>query len=299
MTTVDIISNNIDCTVLKSSCPVSVSDLTSQAPVSVVGERDDARPRTVAPDSSRSGILVTHRGHMEDPIHVAPLRPSYLPAKAVIDFVLSLALLVVAIPVITVAAILIKATSSGPAFYRQVRVGRNGRPFTLVKIRTMVQDAEAKTGPVWSSGGGDSRITPLGRLLRDSHVDELPQLFNVLAGDMSLVGPRPERPEFVDQLEWKVPNYRQRLNVKPGVTGLAQILLPPDSGIDSVVQKVIYDVYYVRNSSFWLDAKLIAATGWKVISQLARHALRMFSLPKADRIAHGYSEALSSGRHSA
>ncbi|MCY2966578.1 MAG: sugar transferase [Planctomycetota bacterium] len=239
---------------------------------------------------------MTHRGHADEPTCVIPLRPSYLPFKAVLDFVLSLALLVVAIPVITVAAIAIKLTSAGPAFYRQVRVGRNGRRFTLVKIRTMVQNAEAGTGPVWSSGGGDSRITPLGRLLRDSHIDELPQLFNVLAGDMSLVGPRPERPEFVDQLEWKVPNYLQRLNVKPGVTGLAQVLLPPDSGIDSVVQKLVYDVYYVRNSSFSLDLKLIAATAWKVVSQLARHTLGRLSLPHPERIAHGYSEALSSGR---
>ncbi|MFM8218713.1 MAG: sugar transferase, partial [Planctomycetaceae bacterium] len=140
-----------------------------------------------------------------------------------LDLVLSLVLLVLALPIMAVAAALVRCSSSGPAIYRQIRLGLGGRPFVIFKLRTMVDGAEKATGPVWSSGvGRDQRITPLGSFLRNTHVDELPQLFNVLMGQMSLVGPRPERPEFVEPLLDQLPGYAHRLRVLPGVTGLAQ-----------------------------------------------------------------------------
>src|SRR5258708_7106208 len=142
---------------------------------------------------------------------VAPVatRMWYVPVKRCFDFVAALVLLVVAAPILVAGALLVKLTSRGPAFYRQVRLGLDGRPFTLLKLRTMRHNAEAETGPVWSSGN-DPRITPLGELLRRTHIDEFPQLLNVALGQMSLVGPRPERPEFVARLDHEVPGYRER-----------------------------------------------------------------------------------------
>ena len=138
-----------------------------------------------------------------------------------------------AAPFIFVAALLVKLTSRGPAFYSQVRLGLDGRPFYIRKLRTMYHNCERLSGPCWSTAN-DCRITPVGRFLRRSHIDELPQLWNVLCGEMSLVGPRPERPELIPTLARSIPGYRHRLEVRPGVTGLAQIQLPPDTDLDSV-----------------------------------------------------------------
>ena len=129
--------------------------------------------------------------------------------------------------------LLVRLTSRGPGIYKQARVGKDGRKFMMYKIRTMRQDAEAASGPMWTQAH-DPRVTFLGRVLRKLHLDELPQLFNVLKGEMSLVGPRPERPEFVRVLAEAIPGYRNRLAVRPGVTGLAQVNLPPDTDIASV-----------------------------------------------------------------
>src|SRR5262249_20621003 len=152
----------------------------------------------------------------------------YVPCKTALDFVAAAVLLVFAAPVIALAALLVKLTSRGPAFYTQTRVGRNGRLFTIYKVRTMMHKCESLTGPRWSLPG-DPRVTRGGHFLRVTHLDELPQLVNVLRGDMSLIGPRPERPEFVPELERAVPRYRERLAVLPGVTGLAQVQLPADT----------------------------------------------------------------------
>ena len=138
-----------------------------------------------------------------------------------------------------------KLTSPGPAFYTQTRVGQGGRPFTIYKLRTMIHNCESLTGPRWCMPG-DPRVTPAGWLLRVTHLDELPQLLNVLRGEMSLVGPRPERPEFLPQLERALPAYRQRLVVRPGVTGLAQVKLPADTDLDSVRRKLAHDLYYIE-----------------------------------------------------
>ena len=185
----------------------------------------------------------------------------YESVKRGLDFTLALALTVVVVPVIAVAAALVALTSAGSVIYSQTRSGRGGRPFTIYKIRTMYHDCERLTGPQWSTGGDDPRVTPLGRLLRKTHIDELPQIWNVLRGDMSFVGPRPERPEFITQLEKSVPRYAERLAVRPGVTGLAQVNLPPDSDQQSVRRKLVHDLDYVERVGFWLDLRLMACTG--------------------------------------
>jgi lipopolysaccharide/colanic/teichoic acid biosynthesis glycosyltransferase len=165
------------------------------------------------------------------------------------------------LPIVLFAALLVKLTSRGPAFYSQTRVGKNGKLFTILKLRTMIDNCESLTGPRWSMPG-DPRITPIGWFLRKSHLDELPQLLNVLRGEMSLIGPRPERPEFVPNLERSFSSYRQRLNVKPGVTGLAQVQLPPDTDLESVRRKLAHDLYYIRHLTPWLDLRLLVCTGF-------------------------------------
>ncbi len=160
--------------------------------------------------------------------------------------------------------LLVRLTSRGPAIYTQARVGRGGKVFTLYKIRTMYHDCERLTGPQWSTPG-DSRITPFGRVLRKLHLDELPQLFNVLKGEMSLVGPRPERPEIVKKLREVVVGYDRRHAVKPGITGFAQIHLPPDTCVRSVRNKLVYDLFYVRFRSLRLELFVLLATGLKTV----------------------------------
>ncbi len=183
----------------------------------------------------------------------------YAPLRRVLDFTGALLLLILTGPLLVLAALAVRLTSRGPAFYTQVRTGRGGLPFTIYKIRTMIDNCESLTGPRWTIPG-DPRITPLGWFLRRTHLDELPQLFNVLKGDMSLIGPRPERPEFVAKLERAVPGYAGRHAVLPGITGLAQVQLPPDTDIESVRKKLHYDLYYVRRCSLSLDIRIALAT---------------------------------------
>src|SRR5262249_8636864 len=179
--------------------------------------------------------------------------------KSRLDLTVARVLLILAAPVMLAAMVMVRLTSRGPAIYTQTRLGLNGRPFTIYKIRTMYLDSERLTGPRWSTAG-DRRVTWIGRILRWTHLDELPQLLNVLRGEMSLVGPRPERPEIVEDLEPLVPCYRERLDVLPGVTGLAQVRLPPDTAAEEVWRKLACDLYYIRHASLWLDLRLILAT---------------------------------------
>src|SRR4051812_19163128 len=195
--------------------------------------------------------------------------------KRAFDFFVALALFLVALPIIAITLLLVKLTSRGPALYSQVRLGQNARPFAIYKVRTMYQDAERISGAAWSKPG-DSRITPVGRFLRKTHLDELPQLWNVLRGDMSMVGPRPERPEFVPQLELAIPYYRARLLVRPGVTGLAQIQLPPDTDLDSVRSKLAYDIDYIQKLSLLLDVKVCWATALHVVGIDAESIRKLF-----------------------
>jgi lipopolysaccharide/colanic/teichoic acid biosynthesis glycosyltransferase len=207
----------------------------------------------------------------------------YPAVKAAGDRILALVLLLVAAPVLLLSALLVKLTSRGPAFYTQTRLGLNGRPFTIFKLRTMIHKAESLTGPRWSLPG-DPRITRLGNLLRMTHLDELPQLFNVLAGHMSLIGPRPERPEFLPELEEALPGYRQRLAVRPGVTGLAQVQLPPDSDVDSVRRKLAYDLFYVQRISPWLDLRLMLCTFFYALGVRYQTLGRWFRIPRLEEV---------------
>lgn len=177
-------------------------------------------------------------------------------SKRVMDISISLTGLVFSLPVLLISAILVKVTSPGSAFYIQERVGQNGRVFRVYKLRTMVADAERKTGPILATVN-DPRVTPVGRVLRATRLDELPQLFNVLRGDMSIVGPRPERPQFVKQFNKANPGYRYRHLVKPGLTGLAQVNGRYDT---SPEDKLRYDLYYIRNYSVFLDLQIILQT---------------------------------------
>ena len=180
-------------------------------------------------------------------------------AKRTLDVCAAAFGLIAALPVMLAVAALVKLTSKGPALYAQERVGQDGRVFVIRKFRSMRQDAEAGTGAVWATAN-DARITPVGGLLRKARLDELPQLWNVLVGDMSLVGPRPERPEFVRGLTEQIPFYGQRHVVKPGVTGWAQVRYSYGSSVEDAMQKLQYDLYYIKHMSLTLDLFIIFAT---------------------------------------
>ncbi len=177
------------------------------------------------------------------------------------DIAISLAMLTLLSPIFLLTALLIKLTSRGPIIYQQERVGKDGKRFMIFKFRTMHQDAEKHTGPVLSSPD-DDRATFLGRILRRTKIDECPQFVNVLRGEMSIVGPRPERPVFVEQYEREIPAYAQRHTVRPGITGLAQI----NAGyLVNVHDKIKYDLMYVYNQSLWLDWKIFLMTPFKML----------------------------------
>jgi exopolysaccharide biosynthesis polyprenyl glycosylphosphotransferase len=182
----------------------------------------------------------------------------YDPLKRASEFVGALALGIILIPFELLIALLVVLTSRGPVIYRQVRVGEKGKPFTLYKFRTMRVDAE-KDGAQWATKN-DARTTPIGGALRASHLDELPQLWNIVRGDLSFVGPRPERPEFVAKLAARIPYYEARLFIKPGVTGWAQINHRADLTDADVIEKLQYDIYYLKNRSPILDWAIILKT---------------------------------------
>ncbi len=180
--------------------------------------------------------------------------------KRLVDIIGSVALIIILFPVGLLSALLVKLDSNGPVFYTQKRLGRYGRSFRLIKFRSMVRHAERESnGPVWSQED-DNRITRVGRWLRRTRLDEVPQLINILRGDMSLVGPRPERPAFVKELSEKIPFYPERLYVQPGLTGWAQINFPYTSTIEESKIKLQYDVYYIKNVSFFLDLFILLKT---------------------------------------
>jgi lipopolysaccharide/colanic/teichoic acid biosynthesis glycosyltransferase len=184
---------------------------------------------------------------------------NYESIKPWLDRVLALPLLLITSPIILFFRLVMRWDTGGSGIYAQDRLGLGGKVFTIYKIRTMYKDSERHSGATWSLPG-DPRITPIGRILRWCHIDELPQLVNVLKGEMSLVGPRPERPELIPPLERAFPEYRQRLLVRPGLTGLAQVQQPPDTSLSSVGRKLNYDLCYVERMSFWLDIRLILGT---------------------------------------
>jgi len=205
-------------------------------------------------------------------ISVEALRPSYLIfdegfsrhpwgdlLKRVADLCLALVMLLVLWPVMLITAIAVRMNSEGPALFQQERVGRDGRPFTLLKFRSMYIDAEKRTGPVWATED-DPRITSVGKFIRRTRLDELPQLVNVLTGSMSLVGPRPEREVFVEELAEKIPYFRQRHIVKPGLTGWAQINYPYGNTVEDALQKLQFDLFYIKYQSFLFDLSILFNT---------------------------------------
>ena len=216
----------------------------------------------------------------------------YSSGKRLLDLLVSGLLLVPALPLLFISMVMVKLTSRGPVIYTQTRVGRGGREFVIFKIRTMRHDCERLTGPRWAERGRDPRVTRVGNFLRRSHLDELPQLFNVFRGDMTLVGPRPERPEFVAQLAQAIPCYRARLDIRPGVTGIAQLLLPPDVDLHSVRVKLMYDLYYLQKPGILIDLKIIACTALKVLGISPAVSRRLLGTPHEQVIETAYEDRI-------
>jgi|ERR1041385_6486758 exopolysaccharide biosynthesis polyprenyl glycosylphosphotransferase len=187
------------------------------------------------------------------------MQPWERATKRAIDLMISFATLFVGLPVWILTALAIRLESKGPVFYTQERVGKDERHFRILKFRSMAHDAETESGPVWADKR-DPRVTRVGRILRNLRLDEIPQLINVLDGDMSLVGPRPERPFFVEQLSREIPLYKRRLKVRPGITGWAQVKHRYDQSVDDVRKKLEYDLYYIENMSLRMDFKILLNT---------------------------------------
>ena len=184
--------------------------------------------------------------------------------KRVLDVIISFIILTITLPVSLVSAIAIKLDSKGPVFFTQERCGMNGESFRMIKFRSMFADAEKRTGPVWSAKD-DPRITRVGKVIRKLRIDELPQMVNVLKGEMSIVGPRPERPFFVEKLAGEIPYYKRRLKVRPGITGWAQVKHKYDETIEDVKVKLRYDLFYIENMSLRMDFKIIFRTVFVVL----------------------------------
>lgn len=225
----------------------------------------DLSPRTLPRSLPRPNVarqpkpLLPPKGLVHRPTVPTPMDGF----KAVVDLLLATAVFVVSLPFLLLGMLAVRLSSPGPVIYTQSRVGRGGKVFTIYKLRTMYHDCESLTGPRWCIPG-DPRITPVGAILRKLHIDELPQLWNVLRGDMSLIGPRPERPEICDNLRRVIGGYDRRHVVKPGITGYAQIHLPPDTSINSVRNKLTYDRFYIMNRTLWLEVYILGCTLFKV-----------------------------------
>lgn len=211
-------------------------------------------PKEVTP----SPLSVVHDGYFSS------RDDDFFRRKYLLDRCVGSVLLVLTAPVTLGLILLVKLTSPGPGLYRQRRVGLHGEAFEIIKLRSMVKNAEKPGKAVWCVKN-DCRVTWLGKILRKLHLDELPQLWNVARGEMSLVGPRPERPEICDTLAEQIDGYYQRVSVKPGVTGLAQINLPPDETLDDVRRKQILDLRYIEETNTWLEIRILFATAMRMI----------------------------------
>ncbi len=225
----------------------------------------------------QNGVELQNAGRPRDSCSAPAGNVRYFAIKNFLDRCLAVVLLIPGTPAIGMLMLLVRLTSRGPAIYRQKRVGKHGQEFVMLKIRTMRHDAEEGLGAVWTRVN-DPRITRLGWFLRKMHLDELPQLFNVLRGEMSLVGPRPERPEFVAVLSERIPHYQDRLTVLPGVTGLAQINLPPDTDLASVRRKQMLDLHYIRIAGFWLDLRMMICTSLRLMGLSGHLAAKLMRL---------------------
>ncbi len=179
--------------------------------------------------------------------------------KRTVDLIFSVLLLILFLPFIIITAILIKLDSKGPVIFSQERVGENRKKYMVHKFRSMIEDAEKHSGPVWASDN-DDRITRVGRVIRKLRIDEIPQLWNVFKGEMSFVGPRPEREFFVKQLEERIPYYAERLTVKPGITGWAQVSYGYGASVDDAIEKLNYELFYTKNFSIFMDLMIVMRT---------------------------------------
>ena len=190
-------------------------------------------------------------------VHLA--RRYFEVAKEVLDIFLGLVALIVFLPILAICTAIIKLSSKGPVFYTQLRVGKRGKIFRMYKLRTMYAKAESSTGAVWASPG-DPRVVSTCRWMRRSHVDELPQLINVIKGEMSIVGPRPERPEMAQKLERLLPDFRKRLEVRPGITGLAQVNNGYDGSVDGARRKLKADLEYIQHRTWSTELRILFRT---------------------------------------
>jgi len=252
----------------------------SQAATLIVVAQEDRRKRLPVDLLLRcrmTGVRVVEAASLFEDlsgrIPLRDLRPSWLifsggfhkprvlaSVKRVGEAVIAGGLLAVTAPLAALTALSVRLSSPGPVLYRQTRVGLDGKPFELLKWRTMRADAEKTSGPVWATGDNDPRVTKLGRLMRKTRLDEVPQLWNVLRGDMSFVGPRPERPHFVQQLREVIPYYDERHSVRPGITGWAQVKFPYGSTLEDAEEKLEYDLFYVKHMSLLLDVAIVLET---------------------------------------
>lgn len=187
------------------------------------------------------------------------VRKSYATAKRVFDIIAAVIGLIIVSPLCLMAALFIKLVSRGPVFFTQTRVGKDGELFEIYKFRTMRVNAEKETGPVWARAN-DNRLIFGGSVIRKAHIDEIPQFINVLKGEMSLIGPRPERPVFVEKFKAVIPDYKKRISVKPGITGLAQVWHKYDESIEDVKKKVKYDLLYIKKICLWTDMRILFRT---------------------------------------
>jgi lipopolysaccharide/colanic/teichoic acid biosynthesis glycosyltransferase len=228
-----------------------------------------------------TSVKISPKGRFANAVdeHFSTHPTAYFARKAKLTRIAGGLMLIIASPLILLLVVLVRLTSPGPGLFRQARCGQGGKEFMMFKIRTMYQDAESLSGPVWCKPR-DSRITPLGKLLRLLHLDELPQLMNVARGEMDLIGPRPERPVFVAKLQQTIPNYTARLQVLPGVTGLAQINLPPDETMDCVRKKLLLDCAYIREASFFLDVRILACTFLRMFGIRHGHAAKWMGVQR-------------------
>lgn len=256
--------------------PEIVAATRAETIVVALAERRGTFPMQAILDCKLRGVLIedwpAFYEKLTGKIVVQNLRPSWLVfsegfnrtrvtrlLKQMVDLALSIMFLALGWPILLLVALGIKLDSHGPVFFRQERVGERGRIFTLLKFRTMLKDAEAHTGPIWATDD-DPRITRVGRWLRKTRLDEFPQVLNVLKGEMSFIGPRPERPHFVAQLQEMIPYYAQRHTIKPGITGWAQVRYRYGATIEDAQEKLQYDLYYVKNMSIFLDLLILLSS---------------------------------------
>jgi len=262
--------NLIIAAILMGVCVLCVS--TAWATISFI-KADEVSPAFVSVEDSQIPAQLGHesRSRAPEPATVALfgsgflgmlmafIRRTYGIIKRIFDSMAALAGAVILSPFLLLTALLVKCTSKGPALYSQVRVGKGGLLFKIYKFRTMKEDAEKETGPIWSPEN-DARLTLIGGFLRKTHIDELPQLINIFKGEMSLIGPRPERPVFVERFKEEIQGYENRLRVKPGITGLAQVWHRYDETIEDVKKKLKYDLLYIKKMCLWDDFSIALRT---------------------------------------